>query len=76
MKTIDGIVAEICFCSLIRSCCFGLAAMLAVAAGPARAADESIKEKAAPCTPCHGEAGISEIENTPSLAGQPDQFLQ
>ena len=52
------------------------AAMFAVVAGPANAADDSIKEKAALCTPCHGEAGISETENTPSLAGQPDQFLQ
>jgi cytochrome c553 len=44
---------------------------------PAKAADESIKEKAASqCTPCHGETGISETENIPSLAGQPDQFLQ
>jgi len=41
-----------------------------------QAADESIKEKAAQCTPCHGETGISETENIPSLAGQPDQFLQ
>ena len=50
--------------------------MFAVVAGPANAADDSIKEKAALCTPCHGEAGISETENTPSLAGQPDPFLQ
>jgi cytochrome c553 len=44
--------------------------------GPANAADDSIKEKAAPCTPCHGETGISQTENTPSLAAQPDLFLQ
>ena len=25
---------------------------------------------------CHGEGGISQIENIPSLAGQPDQFIQ
>jgi cytochrome c553 len=71
MKTIHGIVAEMRFCPLMLA-----AAVLAVVARPVNAADESIKEKAAQCTPCHGEAGISETENTPSLAGQPDQFLQ
>jgi cytochrome c553 len=25
---------------------------------------------------CHGEGGISQTENVPSLAGQPDQFIQ
>lgn len=34
------------------------------------------KQKAELCIACHGEAGISQIENTPSLAGQPDQFIQ
>ena len=28
------------------------------------------------CIACHGEGGISQIENIPSLAGQPDQFMQ
>src|SRR5882757_2396848 len=49
---------------------------LALCAGGASAADGAVKEKAAVCTPCHGEAGISQSENTPSLAGQPDLFLQ
>jgi cytochrome c553 len=49
---------------------------LALRAGEASAADDAVKEKAAVCTPCHGEAGISQTENTPSLAGQPDLFLQ
>src|SRR5215470_13767747 len=40
----------------------------------AHAAD--IKEKAAICAACHGDNGISQTENIPSLAGQPDQFLQ
>jgi cytochrome c553 len=53
-----------------------VAAMFAVSAGSARAADESVREKAAQCTPCHGEGGVSQTENTPSLAGQPDLFLQ
>ena len=35
-----------------------------------------VQEKAAVCSGCHGENGISQTENIPSLAGQPDQFLQ
>src|SRR6267378_5201298 len=34
------------------------------------------KEKAELCAGCHGDNGISQTENTPSLAGQPDQFIQ
>ena len=34
------------------------------------------REKAELCSACHGENGISQIENTPSLAAQPDAFLQ
>ena len=34
------------------------------------------KEKAELCAACHGENGISQMENTPSLAAQPDQFIQ
>jgi cytochrome c553 len=34
------------------------------------------KEKAELCIGCHGEAGISQTENIPSLAAQPDQFIQ
>jgi len=34
------------------------------------------KAKAEVCTACHGENGISQTENIPSLAGQPDQFIQ
>ncbi len=43
----------------------------------AHAADVAAgRQKAEMCIACHGEAGISQIENTPSLAGQPDQFIQ
>src|SRR6478736_5192085 len=43
----------------------------------AEAADNAaIQEKAAVCSGCHGENGISQMENVPSLAGQPDQFIQ
>src|ERR1700742_2933317 len=34
------------------------------------------KEKAELCVGCHGDAGISQTENIPSLAAQPDQFIQ
>ncbi|WP_407654517.1 c-type cytochrome [Bradyrhizobium prioriisuperbiae] len=36
----------------------------------------AIKDKLELCAGCHGKEGISETPNTPSLAGQPDQFLQ
>jgi cytochrome c553 len=43
----------------------------------ANAADSAAgKQKAEICAGCHGEAGISQTENVPSLAGQPDQFTQ
>ena len=37
---------------------------------------DAVKEKVATCVGCHGENGISQTENIPSLAGQPDQFTQ
>jgi cytochrome c553 len=51
--------------------------LLALASASAHAADIAAgKEKAAMCAGCHGEAGISQTGNVPSLAGQPDQFIQ
>ena len=51
------------------------AVLLAVRA--AHAADVAAgKEKAELCVGCHGENGISQMENMPSLAGQLDQFIQ
>jgi cytochrome c553 len=57
---------------------YGLAlGMAAFASVPARAADVAAgKEKAEMCIGCHGEGGISQMENSPSLAAQPDQFIQ
>ena len=44
---------------------------------PAHAADVAAgKEKAELCVGCHGENGISQMANIPSLAGQQDQFIQ
>src|SRR3954469_25260167 len=52
-------------------------ALSALASAPAASADAAAaKEKAELCTACHGEGGISQTENIPSLAGQPDQFIQ
>ena len=50
---------------------FGLSVLASV---PARAADGEAKAEL--CAGCHGDAGISQTENIPSLAGQPDQFTQ
>jgi cytochrome c553 len=48
-----------------------------VGAAAAHAADVAAgKAKAELCTGCHGEGGISQTDNIPSLAGQPDQFIQ
>ena len=51
--------------------------LAASAIAPLYAADLNAgKEKAEACVACHGEAGISQTENVPSLAGQPDLFVQ
>src|SRR6478752_8656304 len=65
-------------CRLILRALCGLAlAISAFTSAPADAADLAAgKEKAELCVDCHGEAGISQTENIPSLAGQPDQFIQ
>jgi cytochrome c553 len=61
----------------MRNTLIGILAVAVAGALPARAADEAaIKEKAAVCAACHGENGISQTENIPSLAGQPDQYIQ
>jgi cytochrome c553 len=56
----------------------GLAVTLFVfTSGETQAADNAaVKEKAEVCTGCHGENGISQTENIPSLAAEPDQFIQ
>ena len=57
---------------------FLVAIGIAIACGSfAHAADVTAgKEKAELCVGCHGENGISQMENIPSLAGQQDQFVQ
>ena len=52
-------------------------AAASICLSPAHAADIAAgKEKAELCVGCHGENGISQLENIPSLAAQPDQFIQ
>jgi len=59
--------------SALRSAVCGLC----FAAAPLQAADIAAgKAKAEVCAGCHGETGISQTENVPSLAGQPDLYLQ
>jgi cytochrome c553 len=61
----------------MRIALIGMLAVAVVSGSSARAADLAAgKEKAELCTGCHGENGISQTENIPSLAGQPDQFIQ
>ncbi|WP_028348361.1 c-type cytochrome [Bradyrhizobium murdochi] len=60
----------------MRSALMGLLALV-ICVPLARAADIAAgKAKAELCVGCHGEGGISQIENIPSLAAQPDQFTQ
>ncbi|MBP0111406.1 MULTISPECIES: c-type cytochrome [Bradyrhizobium] len=61
----------------MRAVWFGALAASFLIAPATRAADVSAGQaKAQVCAGCHGENGISQTENIPSLAGQPDQFLQ
>lgn len=53
----------------------GAAALIMAALSPARA-DGPPADKLALCQSCHGARGISTMPGIPSLAGQPDAFLQ
>jgi cytochrome c553 len=60
----------------VVGCALGGALLVAVA-GQALAADVSAgRALAEACAACHGANGVSQIEFTPSLAGQPDEFVQ
>jgi cytochrome c553 len=62
---------------MMRSIWFATALVAGFAIAPLHAADVAAgKEKAELCVGCHGEGGISQTENIPSLAAQPDQFIQ
>jgi cytochrome c553 len=63
--------ARRCILAAIALAAWGFANVSAVAADAGAG-----KVKAEGCVGCHGENGVSEIESTPSLAGQPDGFIQ
>jgi cytochrome c553 len=61
----------------MRTTLAGALLAAAIIGSPAHAADIAAgKAKAELCVGCHGENGISQMENIPSLAAQPDQFIQ
>ena len=60
----------------MRTVLAALVAAMSLTATALAADPEAVKEKAQLCVACHGENGVSQTENTPSLAGQPDQYLQ
>jgi cytochrome c553 len=61
----------------MRIALVGMLSVAMIGGSPAHAADAAAgKEKAELCVACHGEGGISQTDNIPSLAGQPDQFIQ
>ncbi len=49
---------------------------LALSAALTPAQGQSGKDRATACVACHGANGVSSIANTPSLAGQPEMYLQ
>jgi cytochrome c553 len=62
---------------VLKALCGLVLGFSALAGMPAAAADIAAgKEKAEICAGCHGEGGISQTEDIPSLAGQPDPFIQ
>ncbi|QPF91955.1 c-type cytochrome [Bradyrhizobium commune] len=62
---------------LFISHAMGAVALLTFGSLPASAADVAAgKAKAEICAGCHGDNGISQTENIPSIAGQPDQYIQ
>lgn len=58
------------------SLCAFTAAALALAPAARAEDDAAIKATLEPCLACHGENGISTLDGVPSLAGEPDLFLE
>ncbi|HEX9209265.1 MAG TPA: c-type cytochrome [Bradyrhizobium sp.] len=54
----------------------GAVALVTLGFLPASADVAAGKAKAEICAGCHGDNGISQTENIPSIAGQPDQYTQ
>src|SRR5499427_264379 len=57
----------------------GLAAsaplVLSIAVGPCPSGAQTLQDKLAACTACHGETGQSQDPNVPSIGGQPKLFV-
>ena len=53
-----------------------VATLFAAAAWSSLALADDIKDKVETCKGCHGDNGVSQMENIPSLAGQRDQYMQ
>ena len=60
----------------MRNLCALLAVAVFLGALPAFAAGDDPAGKAEMCQACHGVDGVSQTPGVPSLAGQPNQFLQ
>jgi cytochrome c553 len=52
-----------------------LAMVMLACASAQPCAAETLTERAAPCLACHGEKGVSETPDIPSLGGQPAPYL-
>lgn len=57
-----------------RTLRFAIAAAVFVAAASGLRA-QTLQERLQLCATCHGEKGNSQMENTPSIAGQPELFI-
>jgi cytochrome c553 len=57
-------------------CLLGAVSFLAMCDGASAADVSAGKALAEGCAACHGADGVSQTELTPSLAGQPDEFVQ
>jgi cytochrome c553 len=60
---------------IVRSLWAIVAALAFACAGVTPLAAETIAERAAPCLACHGDKGVSETPDIPSLGGQPAPYL-
>ena len=60
----------------LRIAALGLFALFAIPANAQQGDVAAGKAKARLCAACHGENGVSQMKLTPSLAGQPDEYVQ
>ncbi|WIM10262.1 c-type cytochrome [Enhydrobacter sp.] len=62
--------------SSVRAALMATGLLLSATAARAAEPPATVKDIVETCASCHGQNGVSAIVNTPSLAGQPDIFLQ